>query len=120
MPVSEWRSAVHVVVREPSGSELGFGELVRAVGGLPVSERGCLSLKPQSEWRYIGQDADPSHDVTRGHVRRPKAIDGEEIVATRSPYHINKSVIDGDLETPLLWHLRVASASIEAFCFSRG
>ncbi|MEX0584585.1 MAG: molybdopterin cofactor-binding domain-containing protein, partial [Natronospirillum sp.] len=82
VPVSEVRAGVHVVIHEPSGRELGFGELSSAASQLPVPERDSLQLKSSDQWRYIGKESGPSHKGTghKGSGERPLAIDGQDIV----------------------------------------
>lgn len=86
VPASECHARVHAVVHAASGRELGFGDLAAAARELSVPPRERLELKPQSEWRYIGEDAGPAYDVKRGSVVRPKAIDGEDIVTGQAVY----------------------------------
>ncbi|MBD3898266.1 xanthine dehydrogenase family protein molybdopterin-binding subunit [Halomonas sp. ML-15] len=78
VPAEECQAGVHVVRHDPSGRELGFGELAAAASQLPVPERDTLTLKPRDEWRYIGRE-----NVTDD---APLAIDGEDIVTGRALY----------------------------------
>lgn len=84
VPISECRTGVHAVVHQPTGRELGFGELASAARQLPVPDRGNLKLKPQSEWRYIGRQTGPSQQQNPAAIERPLAIDGEDIVTGRA------------------------------------
>jgi isoquinoline 1-oxidoreductase beta subunit len=86
VPASECKAGVHVVVHQPSGRELGFGDLATAAAQLAVPERSSLQLKPASDWRYIGQDSGPRPGSGLAKVQRPLAIDGEEIVEGRAIY----------------------------------
>lgn len=82
LPVSECRAEVHRVVHPPSGRELSFGDLAAKASQRPVPERETLRLKADADLRYIGQDMRP---LTRAE-RRPKAIDGMDIVTGAANY----------------------------------
>ncbi len=82
VPVGECETGVHKVVHKPSGRELGFGALATAASKLEVPSRDGIKLKPESALRYIGVDIDPLEKVGK----RPKAIDGEEIVTGKAIY----------------------------------
>ena len=73
VPVGECRAQLHKVVHQPSGRELGYGELAAAASALPVPARDSLRLKQPSEFRYIGQEAS-------------RAIDGADIVNGRAVF----------------------------------
>ncbi|WP_434609585.1 molybdopterin cofactor-binding domain-containing protein [Pseudomonas sp. R1-7] len=73
VPVSECRAQLHKVVHQPSGRELGYGELAAAASTLPVPGRDSLRLKQPSEFRYIGKEAS-------------RAIDGADIVNGRAVF----------------------------------
>ncbi|ROM62483.1 acylaldehyde oxidase [Pseudomonas brassicacearum] len=73
VPVGECRAQLHKVLHQPSGRELGYGELAAAASALPVPARDDLRLKQPSEFRYIGKEAS-------------RAIDGEDIVNGRAVY----------------------------------
>ncbi|KHK62203.1 MULTISPECIES: xanthine dehydrogenase family protein molybdopterin-binding subunit [Pseudomonas] len=73
VPVSECRAQLHKVVHQPSGRELGYGELAAAASALPVPGRDSLRLKQPSEFRYIGKEAS-------------RAIDGADIVNGRAVF----------------------------------
>ena len=73
VPVSECRAQLHKVLHQPSGRELGYGELAAAASALPVPARDSLRLKQPSEFRYIGKDAS-------------RAIDGADIVNGRAVF----------------------------------
>ncbi|ROM75043.1 acylaldehyde oxidase [Pseudomonas brassicacearum] len=73
VPVGECRAQLHKVLHQPSGRELGYGELAAAASALPVPARDSLRLKQPSEFRYIGKEAS-------------RAIDGEDIVNGRAVY----------------------------------
>ncbi|MBC3387026.1 xanthine dehydrogenase family protein molybdopterin-binding subunit [Pseudomonas sp. SWRI179] len=73
VPVGECRAQMHKVVHQPSGRELGYGELAAAASALPVPARDSLRLKQPSEFRYIGKEAS-------------RAIDGADIVNGRAVF----------------------------------
>ncbi|MGR4975258.1 molybdopterin cofactor-binding domain-containing protein [Pseudomonas sp. LARHCG127] len=73
VPVGECRAQLHKVVHQPSGRELGYGELAAAASALPVPARDSLRLKQPSEFRYIGKEAS-------------RAIDGADIVNGRAVF----------------------------------
>ncbi|AEV64159.1 xanthine dehydrogenase family protein molybdopterin-binding subunit [Pseudomonas ogarae] len=73
VPVSECHAQLHKVLHQPSGRELGYGELAAAASALPVPGRDSLRLKQPSEFRYIGKEAS-------------RAIDGADIVNGRAVF----------------------------------
>lgn len=73
VPLAECRAQLHKVVHQPSGRELGYGDLAVAAGALAVPVRDSLRLKTASQFRYIGKEA-------------TRAIDGEDIVNGRAVY----------------------------------
>ena len=73
VPVTECRAQMHKVLHQPSGRELGYGELAAAASALPVPARDSLRLKQPSEFRYIGKEAS-------------RAIDGADIVNGRAVF----------------------------------
>ncbi|BBP58267.1 xanthine dehydrogenase family protein molybdopterin-binding subunit [Pseudomonas sp. St316] len=73
VPVGECHAQLHKVLHQPSGRELGYGELAAAASALPVPARESLRLKQPSEFRYIGKDAS-------------RAIDGADIVNGRAVF----------------------------------
>ncbi|WLG66593.1 xanthine dehydrogenase family protein molybdopterin-binding subunit [Pseudomonas brassicacearum] len=73
VPVGECHAQLHKVLHQPSGRELGYGELAAAASALPVPGRDSLRLKQQSEFRYIGKEAS-------------RAIDGADIVNGRAVF----------------------------------
>ncbi|WP_024616900.1 xanthine dehydrogenase family protein molybdopterin-binding subunit [Pseudomonas kilonensis] len=73
VPVSECHAQLHKVLHQPSGRELGYGELAAAASALPVPGRDSLRLKSPSEFRYIGKEAS-------------RAIDGADIVNGRAVF----------------------------------
>ncbi|WP_434607123.1 xanthine dehydrogenase family protein molybdopterin-binding subunit [Pseudomonas sp. D2-30] len=73
VPAQECRAQLHKVVHQPSGRELGYGELAVAASALPVPARDSLRLKQPSEFRYIGKQAS-------------RAIDGADIVNGRAVF----------------------------------
>ena len=73
VPVGECHAQLHKVLHQPSGRELGYGELAAAASALAVPSRGNLRLKQPSEFRYIGKEAS-------------RAIDGADIVNGRAVF----------------------------------
>ncbi|SCZ45824.1 MULTISPECIES: xanthine dehydrogenase family protein molybdopterin-binding subunit [unclassified Pseudomonas] len=73
VPVDECHAQLHKVLHQPSGRELGYGELAAAASALAVPSRGSLRLKQPSEFRYIGKEAS-------------RAIDGADIVNGRAVF----------------------------------
>ncbi|CAH0219774.1 xanthine dehydrogenase family protein molybdopterin-binding subunit [Pseudomonas brassicacearum] len=73
VPVGECHAQLHKVLHQPSGRELGYGELAAAASALPVPGRDSLRLKSPSEFRYIGKEAS-------------RAIDGADIVNGRAVF----------------------------------
>ncbi|ALQ04951.1 xanthine dehydrogenase family protein molybdopterin-binding subunit [Pseudomonas brassicacearum] len=73
VPVGECHAQLHKVLHQPSGRELGYGELAAAASALPVPGRDSLRLKQPSEFRYIGKEAS-------------RAIDGADIVNGRAVF----------------------------------
>ncbi len=73
VPVGECHAQLHKVLHQPSGRELGYGELAAAASALPVPGRDSLRLKQPSEFRYIGKEAS-------------WAIDGADIVNGRAVF----------------------------------
>src|SRR5713226_1303742 len=55
VPVSECTTNPHIVVHQPSGKKLGYGELAAAAAKLDVPKKEDVKLKGRSEWRYIGK-----------------------------------------------------------------
>src|SRR5580693_3379385 len=55
VPATECATSMHSVVHKPSGKKLGYGDLAAAAANLEVPKKEELSLKPPSEWRYIGK-----------------------------------------------------------------
>lgn len=82
VPLSECKADIHKVIHQPSGRELGFGALAQAASQLEVPARETLKLKSDGELRFIGQELNPLGDAGR----RPKAIDGEDIVTGSAIY----------------------------------
>jgi isoquinoline 1-oxidoreductase beta subunit len=62
VPATECATSMHSVVHKPSGKKLGYGDLAAAAANLEVPKREELTLKPPSEWRYIGKGA-ASYDL---------------------------------------------------------
>ncbi|CAN7666035.1 xanthine dehydrogenase family protein molybdopterin-binding subunit [Pseudomonas brassicacearum] len=73
VPVGECHAQLHKVLHQPSGRELGYGELAAAASALPVPGRDSLRLKQPSEFCYIGKEAS-------------RAIDGADIVNGRAVF----------------------------------
>src|SRR5882672_3005899 len=62
----------HFVVHHASGRKLGYGELAAAAAKLPVPKAEDIHLKPRSEWRYIGKEANALFDL-------PEMVTGKAI-----------------------------------------
>ena len=62
VPAAECSTELHTVVHKKSGRKLGYGDLAEAASKLQVPKKEELTLKPRSEWRYIGKDA-PLYDL---------------------------------------------------------
>jgi isoquinoline 1-oxidoreductase beta subunit len=73
VPQDECHAQQHKVVHQPSGRELGFGELAEAASALPVPPRERLRLKSAEDFRYIGKES-------------TRAIDGADIVHGKAIY----------------------------------
>lgn len=84
--VSDCVAGVHQVEHKPTGRALGFGELAMAARDMEVPDRDSLVLKTSDQHRYIGKDTGPSQGVKTADIRRPKAIDGEDIVTGKAVY----------------------------------
>jgi isoquinoline 1-oxidoreductase beta subunit len=54
-PATECSTANSAVMHDPTGRELGYGELANAAAALPVPAVGSLTLKTRSEYRLIGR-----------------------------------------------------------------
>ena len=57
VPETECSTELHTVAHKKSGKKAGYGELASAAAKLDVPKKEELKLKPRSEWRYIGKDA---------------------------------------------------------------
>jgi isoquinoline 1-oxidoreductase beta subunit len=57
VPATECSTELHHVIHKTSGKKLGYGELATAASKLGVPRKEELTLKPRSEWRYIGKPA---------------------------------------------------------------
>jgi isoquinoline 1-oxidoreductase subunit beta len=57
-------TALHVVVHQPTGRKLGYGELAASAAKLPVPQPEQIEppFKSKSSWRYIGKGM-PSYDL---------------------------------------------------------
>lgn len=53
----------HFVVHANSGRKLGYGELAAAAAKLPVPGKDAITLKPRSQWRYIGNEKNALFDL---------------------------------------------------------
>lgn len=109
VPVEECRTTLHAVVHEASGRELGFGELAAAASQLEVPERDGITLKPDSELRYIGKESGPGSALDETHGR-PLAIDGEDIVTGAAIY--GADVVFEDMLTAVIARPPVYGATL--------
>ena len=68
VPVSECKGQNHFVIHAKSGKKAAYGELVKVASTLPVPKKGEWTLKPESEFRYIGKEMPTMEqaDHTRG------------------------------------------------------
>ncbi|MGK0545995.1 molybdopterin cofactor-binding domain-containing protein [Halomonas cupida] len=105
VPPDECRAGVHVVIHRPSGRELGFGELAAAARELDIPARDSLTLKPASEWRWIGKSMGPSHDGDPDQLERAPAVDGEDIVT-------GKAIYGGDIRLPDMAYAVIARPAV--------
>jgi len=55
VPEGECSTEPHVVIHQPTGKKVGYGELAGAAAKLPIPNKGELTFKPESAWRYIGK-----------------------------------------------------------------
>eukprot|EP00163_Fabomonas_tropica_P009167 TRINITY_DN18967_c0_g1_i1.p1 TRINITY_DN18967_c0_g1~~TRINITY_DN18967_c0_g1_i1.p1 ORF type:complete len:780 (+),score=79.41 TRINITY_DN18967_c0_g1_i1:45-2384(+) len=94
VPTDECNASIGVVVHGPSGREIGFGKLAKAARELPVPDRSTLRLKSRDEWRYIGELTGPHGNLMGDQVKRPFAIDGEDIVTGKAVYGADVSFDD--------------------------
>ena len=53
----------HFVVHKASGRKLGYGDLAAHAVTMPVPRKEQVALKPQSEWRYIGNEKNALFDL---------------------------------------------------------
>ncbi|MGH8314830.1 MAG: molybdopterin cofactor-binding domain-containing protein [Steroidobacterales bacterium] len=53
----------HFVVHGATGRRLGYGELAARAAALPVPARAAVTLKPRSQWRYIGNERNALFDL---------------------------------------------------------
>jgi isoquinoline 1-oxidoreductase beta subunit len=69
VPVSECQ-ARHHVVHHRSGQSLGFGELAEAASREPLPDLAKLTLKPATQFKYIGRNIPivDLHDMTTGNT----------------------------------------------------
>ncbi len=77
VPAGEVRARNHLLVHQPSGRTMGFGQAAGAAAALPVPDRETVRLKQPGEFRYIGSDAIglvDNQDITTG-----KAIYGIDV-----------------------------------------
>ena len=81
VPVEECHAGVHVVRHEPSGRELGFSELASSARELAIPDTDSLTLKPDSELRYISRETGMVNGELLDDKARPPAIDGDGIVS---------------------------------------
>jgi len=76
--VSEVRARNHEVVHEKSGRALGYGVLAPAAAALPVPAATSLTLKPKTQFRYIGKPV--------------PIVDGDDIVRGKAVYGFDASL----------------------------
>ena len=61
--VAECHTDLHVVIHNPSGRKLPYGDLVAAASQMKVPAESELRFKSKDTWRYIGKGS-PSYDIT--------------------------------------------------------
>ncbi len=76
VPVAEVHAVNHEVVHAKTGRKLGYGALARKAAKLPVPPHGALTLKPASQFRYIGKEG-------------TALLDGADIVTGKAQYGID-------------------------------
>ncbi|SES78266.1 isoquinoline 1-oxidoreductase, beta subunit [Marinobacter segnicrescens] len=86
VPVDEVETRVHEVVHKNSDRSLGFGELAAAARELEVPDRDQLTLKPDSQLRYIGRETGLVNGDLTNRDTRPPAIDGEDVVTGKARF----------------------------------
>jgi isoquinoline 1-oxidoreductase beta subunit len=55
VPASECTTGTHEVLHSKSGKKTGYGDLVTTAAKLDVPKKEELTLKPRSQWRYMGK-----------------------------------------------------------------
>ena len=78
VPVAECSTADSAVTHDPTGRQLGYGELAEAAAALPVPDSGSLTLKSRSDYRLIG--------------RRITGVDNERIVTGQPLFGIDTTL----------------------------
>ena len=78
VPVAECSTADSAVTHDPTGRQLGYGELAEAAAALPVPDSGSLTLKSRSDYRLIG--------------RRITGVDNEKIVTGQPLFGIDTTL----------------------------
>ncbi|MEX0604432.1 MAG: xanthine dehydrogenase family protein molybdopterin-binding subunit [Marinobacter sp.] len=86
VPVEEVETRVQEVVHKGSDRTLGFGELAAAARVLDVPARENLTLKDDSQLRYIGRETGLVNGELKNDNSRPPAIDGEDIVTGKARF----------------------------------
>ncbi|HEY5622714.1 MAG TPA: molybdopterin cofactor-binding domain-containing protein [Gammaproteobacteria bacterium] len=80
VPVAECSTADSMVTHDPTGRQLGYGELANAAAALPVPAASALTLKSRSDYRLIG--------------RRIGGVDNEKIVTGQPLFGIDTTMPD--------------------------
>ena len=78
VPGTECSTADSVVTHDPTGRQLGYGELADAASALPVQDAGVLTLKSRADYRLLGQ--------------RITGVDNEKIVTGQPLFGIDTSL----------------------------
>ncbi len=94
VPVGEVAARLHTVVHAASGRTLAYGDLVEAVGGLPLPAPGEVTLKAPEALRYLTQQTPPPIvdlvDMTTGQAKYGYDVrmDGQRVaVIARAPVY---------------------------------
>ena len=80
VPVAEVAAQLHEVIHRPSGRKLGYGALAKDAAALAVPDRGTVTLKTPSAFRYIG--------------RNMASVDGLAMTTGRADYGIDARLPD--------------------------
>lgn len=119
VPPAECTTSVHTVVHKASGKKLGYGELAAAAANLEVPKKEDITLKPRSEWRYIGKGT-ASYDLKdmctgRASYGQDTRMDGMLYACVAHPPVFGSSVKSVDDKAALSVTGVQRTATIDAF-----